>query len=161
MSDTDFLDAIMGDNPEVPEYVFREYFVDILFNMDSKEKRDIWVEKATGGNPFIRVNVIDEQGGVLFWVPPIEQKPVLNTHNRNMGEVLREVELRRRANPIKGEVYANYHLKGFVGKASMTDEDRAQWKMIHDKYVLNKNKLTGSDNRPNNLPDSNDEYEEW
>ena len=153
-TEADYLNAILEDNPQITETLFKDAYLDNLLHMDTPEKRDDWLKVS--GNGFMRVNIIDEEGNVLFWVPPLEQKPSVNVADINIYEVQAEVARRRSSHPAKGEAYSKAVLKNRVSDAKMTEEDRAQWKFIINRYESN-----GSSSNKIDLGTANEEYTDW
>lgn len=76
---SDEIHATFIEPPKVPVKVFKEQFFDGLRKQD-KDVRNEWIDKVN--NMYGRVNLTDENGEVITWVPPMAYGLVSKNSNK-------------------------------------------------------------------------------
>ena len=143
-------DALLGleqvfaqdKNPTIPENVFAEAFLP-FFAGDHERKHDVnlghW-HGIAGKSPFNAVDVIGKDGVVLFTVPPIADRDVINSTSEgevSLKHVILSFQQYNNVMPSQGKLYLENQMarRDLIKRASprMLRQLRA-WDSIYRRY---------------------------
>lgn len=120
-------DIKLEDSTKIPKGVYEEYFEPYLTGkLPVTEDNTIivkWVELAKG--PKRSVDIIDDEGNIIFKVPPIIDPNGINmeeSNKINYGAIGAEYEIKHKRSPITGNEYLGAMLTG-VGERVIKEND--------------------------------------
>lgn len=121
-------------NPRVHESDFRDKYLPGFINnakglVDSTSYNE-YLEVIV--NEFVRVDVIDTNGKVLFWVPALKYHA--KGTDIDISSMAKKAESIKRISGQAGKRFLESQLKNITGDPDIPDEDPAQWKMIMERY---------------------------
>lgn len=134
--------AMKQENSKLPETVFVSYFLQYFKNgevFDNQTPLHLkWVENS--GSPFNEVDIIDDNGDVIFTTPPLVAKPDTSSEvltNTNFSKITTEYNLRNARLTVDAENFANSKLIPLGSEIKPTEAietHRRKWDEIFDKY---------------------------
>ena len=131
--------VINNVTPTLPEVVFVEYFLDFFKSQMNTPDRDLkyakWIELS--GSPYNEVSIIDNEGNILYNVPPIYIKPTLDDSviNTNFSNIANNYMLKHSRLASVGSQYLDGELKKVSdGMKVNNDEIIKRWNAIFLKY---------------------------
>ena len=148
----------------IPEIEFKEHFLDYLFSPTAMAANGVlllkWLELARG--PFNEVDVMDYLGNIIFTVPSIYAKPIINQNvmnNNDFSSMQAMYNLKANHFQASGTNFLNNALNG-VSNGIVTSEtnDSVRWRNIYE-YYYGKNKNTPVAQAASSLNDSMFQYD--
>lgn len=142
-----FQNLVVGakaDTAKLPESIFVEQFLPFFSGeqnvKDRKEFFSEWIGVA--GSPMGEVNVINEEGNVLFSVPPMFDSSVIETAKRNLGESFSDIysQYKMHSNnlPVVGEKFLADAFEKKIGttvkKSDVVSSNQERWNNILTRY---------------------------
>lgn len=102
-----------GLRKQLPEDLFVAYFLPLFAGLETHPDVNIgrWVSIAS--TPFAEVDIINTQGQILFTVPPIFERKVIDTTKYNGGSIkaiTATYELLLRQSPYRAEAFMRHSL---------------------------------------------------
>lgn len=124
----------------IPEIVFKDKFLDYFENLPEDTSNDPTMQQwvAFSGGPYNEVDVIDKNGNVIYTVPGVLSKPLVDdklAKDYRFDNIASKFELKHNRLPEEGARYLEAELSGVPKyiKAD-TETDAARWKQIFDRY---------------------------
>jgi hypothetical protein len=102
------------NNPKLQERVFVNVFLPLFIGEENLYNASFQTWFSFAGTPFTSVDVIDENGKVLFTVPPILDRSVINSVSNtrvSMASVLTTSRQFARIHPNQGKAYLDTELR--------------------------------------------------
>ena len=112
---------------KLPEYLFKSNFLPLFAGLETHPDVTIGMWVSVAGTPFAEVDIIDDQGQILFSVPPIFERHVVDsTVERPMplSVVTDTVEKMLIQNPFRAEAFLHHQLNQIV----TPDEVLERWR---------------------------------
>lgn len=169
---TDILDPKklnLGTKPKISEGVLKSVLPDFISNMvkpiaeQNKEAYNKLYDIIK--TEYTRVDVVDEDGGVLFWMPPLRYMPKVS--NQDLSGFHSYAEAVAKRAPGKADAMIGNMLQTTLLNIDIPDEDVKQWAFILERYGYNlpdKYKNTSTEPEVNKTADSFeviDDDDEW
>lgn len=154
----------LGNLPEISEDVFLSLLPEFVENVgkpadqqkgEAKQKLFDMVKSE-----LTRVNVVDQEGNVLFWMPQMSYVPDLSGYNINA--FLSEYDAVQRRSPAKANKEFDNFFKSTLTDIKIPKEDVEQWRMILKRYGYVKDKdAKGRTEEPGQNKDRLEFDEDW
>lgn len=154
-------------NPRVSEKIFVKVFLPVFL---ADEENNIynanistWVNKVSG-NPFTEVDVVADNGEIIYTVPAILNRNYVNPINEtniNISQIISNSEMLSRIHPNQGEVYLYTSLdkRAMLLKNSVNNLDELnRWNNIFKRYGIKPIELKVN-KETNDLSNNNDDME--
>lgn len=141
----------------VPEEVFKNVFLPLFLNKETDSKASIGDWAAIAGNPFKPVDIIDSTGQIIFRVPSIYDREVLDLkvsteRTTSTGHILVTYSQLMALSPARAEKYLSSQMGNKISLTNVTQRalDRIKaWNIIFERYGLETVKIE-NDNKENN-----------
>ena len=162
--------SLNSTNKQFPEHLFVEGFLRMFAGYETHPDITIgrWVSIA--GTPFSEVDIINQNGEVLFTVPPIYERkvltPELSSGGSSISAVAATYEKLSAQSPYRAEAFLNNQLNN-INKTNNMDEYRgvgaARFAQIFKRYnltpawLLDKEHTVAADSSPKDKPQIVDE----
>jgi len=136
------LEILTIPKAKLPEEVFVEYFLDFFRNGGYLTDSPLllkWIELS--GSMYNEVEIIDNQGNILYVTPPLMGSPELDSslENTNFSNIVNTYQLKANNLPVMGLNYLNTQLNG-VDKMVTSGEQNmytTRWLNIFNLYSGN------------------------
>lgn len=127
----------------LPEDIFKNYFLPMFAGLETHPDASVGVWISIAGTPFAEVDIIDKSGQVLFTVPPIFERNIVDpTKQRNLplSVVTDTVEKMIKQSPYRAVSFLNHHLDDITIKdevlASFQQKNFARMDAIFARYNI-------------------------
>lgn len=98
---------------KLPEQLFKSNFLPLFAGQETQSEVTLGLWVSVAGTPFAEVDIIDDNGQVLFTVPPIFERHIVDpTVPRDMpfSVVADTVEKMLIQNPFRAQAFLHHHL---------------------------------------------------
>lgn len=98
---------------KLPEEIFKNYFLPLFAGLETHSDISVGVWVSIAGTPFAEVDIIDTNGQVLFTVPSILERNIIDPTkpaNVPLSTVTDTVEKMIRQSPKRAAAFLNHHL---------------------------------------------------
>lgn len=135
--------APISHRGKLPEKHFKEVFVPFLVGqVDSTPENNLvncWI--AVAGSPASEMDVIDDEGNVLFTAPPLYDTSLINAGapaERTLGSIMQEYSQIKQDIPQAAESFLNQHMankfNNMMHKPSDVPLKSERWENILSRY---------------------------
>lgn len=159
------------DLAKIPEDIFKQHFLPFFSGKEARdENKNVlgeWIGIA--GSPVAEVNVIDNEGKVLFTVPPIFDSTVIKAVQDNLGKSFSDIYALYRLHsnnlPAQGENFLTKELSkkyaDTITKSELLEENSKKWEKILNRYDGNNNTTPNTEKKTivKSNPDDEVDYE--
>jgi hypothetical protein len=135
------LAALEGSNVRtLNEYIFVNVFLPFFLGEENRYNatNELWTKVA--GNPFAPVNIVNNEGAILFQVPPILNRGAVKSvteRGNGIADVIRNSELYARQHPVQGQHYLDTELRKralIITTDAVNVEEAHIWNTICERY---------------------------
>jgi len=150
-------------HPQLPEKVFREQFLPVLFGDKPEDFNKMWMT-LTAGRLTLKVDLLDEDGSVSYVLPPL--RPAFETTiDDKLGLLASESIRLSTINKRRGQIVMDQGLSKVVSLQSLISHQLAdEWikTLTHFGYGDKVNKiLEDSGSKPTSDTDVDYEEDDW
>jgi hypothetical protein len=149
-----------AEHPQLPEEIFRKQFLPLFTTGVPDDVRPALITYWIGiaATPWNPVDIIDRQGQILFTVPSLYARDVINTKDgdpsHSYGNIFMNYELQMSNIPIQAQRYFQNALEGkftdTVNQSPDVTEEERIWTAIFQHYGLMKVSSLAEDNTIHN-----------
>jgi len=133
-------ELLLVENAKLLESVFVEYFLDHFKSGQNDIHSALtlkWIELA--GSPFNEVDIVDDNGNIIYSVPPIMARPNIDeaVENMDFNNIMATYQLKKNNIAALGANYINTQLNN-VGKNIKADNKNIyteRWLSIFNRYI--------------------------
>lgn len=146
----------------VPEDIFVKHYLPMLANKDGNTDLTEWLKVA--GHVYAEVNIIDNNGNVIFKVPSIFKKFKTKEHKlaqHSVSEIIETSKLHAINSPIKGEMMMQEGLSKTLPDEELSLDDDVRWNNILKRYGYEINSEIKTDETSNIVEDKDTSFEEY
>lgn len=127
----------IAENPRIMESDFINYINGVIENMkkpnEQKDSKHTLKYLLHAKTEFNKVDVFDQQGKFLFWVPPLRYKPDFT--DVDVYALIKKTDaMAKRGAPTKAGAMVGGFVENHLSNVTIPKEDTEQWKMIFDRY---------------------------
>lgn len=119
--------------PQIGEEEFKK-LIPYIVNANPETVRKAWLPVV--GNMRMRAEVVDKNGKVLFWVPPIERGFDFNAVDNFHGVIVESERHRDISASRADEILAAAFVRGTDGRVHTPEDHLGQWKIILHHYGM-------------------------
>ena len=131
----DLIDIVNASSLKITENLFRSRYIPLLLDPDPAKFNMAWLNEVAK-IPHARVFITDNEGKVLFTVPPLRRDPIAKT-NASISDLIGRAEAERKMYGAVGERNFSQSLLGAIEFNTVIDPDyAAEWRVILDRYKL-------------------------
>lgn len=154
-------------NNKLPESVFVQLFLPYFSGTPFPDNRNViaeWIGIA--GTPMSEVDIINDQGAVLYSVPSLFNTDMLQVANKKaglaIGDIVDNYKLRDQHVRGSGERYLSHaieeKLHTMLPEQPNKNPFTARWADIHQRYGIQTNEAASTPVTKTNVPDDDLEY---
>lgn len=133
---TDSLKTILSIRPRIDEKSFVEFFLPGFISPTEDINIEAWLSIA--GNPLAPVDVVDENGDVLYTIPPLLRSVSFeeSTKRTQFSEVIKTADALTEMAPNRGLAYFQESMNRATPKPKADVSSAKVWNAICDRYNI-------------------------